>query len=107
MIHCGVVVDALLRVRVISSLCSPPLEQEIVHNGYMRSCPLQRSLGRIMYGLHFLNPLPSLARYLNHSIPVIGCTAVGIRSKTIEIKKSYPRHSKYISSLYQIFEFLS
>ena len=29
----------------------------------------------------------NLGRYLNRSIPVIGCTAVGIRSKTIEIKE--------------------
>ena len=31
---------------------------------------------------------PSLACYLNPSIPVIGCTAVGIRSKTIEIPRA-------------------
>ena len=41
----------------------------------MRSCPLQRS------------PEPSLDWYLNPSISVIGCTAVWMRSKTIEMKK--------------------
>ena len=45
---------------------------------------MQRSLGRIQYGLHFI--FPSLALYLNHSILGIGCTAVGNGSKTIEIK---------------------
>ena len=32
-----------------------PNVQEIVHKGSMRSYPLQRSLGRIKYELHFLN----------------------------------------------------
>ena len=50
----------------------------------MRSCPLQRSLGRIKYGLHFLNR--HWLDNLNPLIPAIGYTAVGIRSKTIEIK---------------------
>ena len=54
------VVDALLRMRVISSLCSPGFLSRMYKKLCKRvkwgaSCPLERILGRIKYGLHFLN----------------------------------------------------
>ena len=54
----------------------------------MRSCPLQRCFGRMKYVLNFLNRHWFDIYFLGFLSLTVHCTAVGFRSKIIEIKIS-------------------
>ena len=87
-----IVVDVLLRARVISSQCSPCSLSQM----HKKLCM------RVKWGLNAAKsrtnklwitlPLLPLVWYLNPPIPVIGCTAVGIRNKTIEMIAILSKH---------------